>query len=74
MVNIRADMQLFVHSNTDMNIHVIPVGLECQLPWNVFVYNVSLERKKLFLCLGRGVGWGGQYPDSRTGKRGGGGG
>lgn len=60
MVNMRADIQLFVHSNTDMNIHVIPVGPECQLPWNVFVYNVCLERKKLFLCLGRGVGWGGE--------------
>lgn len=69
-MNIRADIQLFVHSNTDMNIHVIPVGPECQLPWNVFVYNVCLERKKLFLCLGRGVDWSGGGGSIQTAEQG----
>lgn len=45
--------------NADMNIHVIPAGPECQLSWYVFVYSVCLERKKLFLCLGKGKGGGG---------------
>lgn len=33
---------------------MIPAGPERQLSCYVFVYSVCLERKKLFLCLGKG--------------------
>lgn len=70
MLNIRADIQLFVHSNTDMNIHVIPVGRECQLPRNVFVYNVCLGEKEAFPVFGKvgGVGWGGSIQTAEQGR------